>query len=694
MSRILPEPVAGGFPAEVLEVYRTLKAIPDEDLTVWVSLPLPGSEARPHFLAVCGDRSAFLIAASGAGSADVEEAAGLSLFSGDGKVLPPGDDEARRLRRFIAVTLDTAGSGDDAAETILGIVLFPNVAQAALDALPEALRPKDVIFLGREFRKPSVLAGFFADHTPPAWSEDILAALRSAFTPESVVPSRFSPSHPRARNLEAKLAPMLLDFDQEQWTKHRLVLSADATKAAEDAPGYGGASLVTGVAGSGKSLVLLFRACTQARLAPQSRSLVLTHNKALKMELESRFGDLGRPPNVSWHTFYSWTHRLVTERRAFPEILQYQERDRLIARLAHPVWGPLAPTQVEFLRDEFDWMQDRGLVREADYLQAERSGRVMPLTESSRRKVHETYRAYRAELARNNQEDWSGVALLAWNLIQDGALHPPEFDFIYVDEAQFFAPVWFETIRAALRPGSGRILLAADPTQGFLKRRQSWVACGLDLRGRSTKLRRCYRSTRQILEFAAEFYRQRVDDEELPDLNLAGCEELESAPPGAPPCVLRLSGKQDELGRTINEIESCLKSGCPPEHILVLIAGEQRFGPALDTFTAAFGSSRVGDAREQPAAGKVRICGINGATGLESPIVFVLGAADLLSREHDFNLKAEARAELIRDNTRRLYMAFTRAARRLVITWTGTREPPWLAEAERRDRVFKIGLEV
>jgi len=33
--------------------------------------------------------------------------------------------------------------------------------------------------------------------------------------------------------------------------------------------------------------------------------------------------------------------------------------------------------------------------------------------------------------------------------------------------------------------------------------------------------------------------------------------------------------------------------------------------------------------------------------------------------------------ELVRDNTRRLYMAFTRAGQRLVVTWSGTSAPPW-----------------
>jgi superfamily I DNA/RNA helicase len=108
--------------------------------------------------------------------------------------------------------------------------------------------------------------------------------------------------------------------------------------------------------------------------------------------------------------------------------------------------------------------------------------------------------------------------------------HEIEFNvaYIYVDEAQFFAPVWLRALRSALN-ARGRLLLAADPTQGFLKRRQSWVAGGLDLRGRSTRLRNSYRKTRPILDFAAAFYRSRLNNEDERELNLPDEAELRSA---------------------------------------------------------------------------------------------------------------------------------------------------------------------
>lgn len=689
MSRILPEPVVGRFSPEVLEVYRALKAIPDEDVTIWVSLPLPEAAGRPHFLAVIAERSAFLLAVSCAGQSEVEEAAGLSLFHSKAKSPQPGQAERDLLQRFLEISIaDEPAPGAD--NTARGLVIFPHVTQSALDALDNRSSTR---FFGAEILSAGRLAEVFRKDRSCEINSNALATLRSAFTPESVVPAHFSPSRKYQRNIEARLAPMLLDFDQEQWAKQRLVLSPEAASVAEDTPAYGGASLVTGVAGSGKSLVLLFRACTQARLAPQSRALVLTHNKALKMELESRFGDLGRPKNVQWHTYFSWVRALLPHRELFENPLQYQDRDRRIRSVAHPIWGDLSETQIEFLRDEFDWMQDRALDDESRYLEAERSGRIVRLGEDARRKVFKTFRQYRASLDAESREDWSGIALKLWRSVETKQISLPVFDFIYVDEAQFFAPVWFFTIRQALRPETGRILLAADPTQGFLKRRQSWIACGLDLRGRSTKLHRSYRSTRRILEFAASFYRYRIADEDLPHLNLPEDEEMVSAAEGETPAAILVGSRQDETARVVNEVAAYLDEGGDAGNVLVLVAGEFRVTQVLESFAKRFGEDSVRDAREPGSERMVRVCGINAATGLESPIVFLIGCADMLEAESNFNLKDEHRRELERDNTRRLYMAFTRAGIRLAFTWVGDSLPAWCGKLREGCKSHEMATE-
>jgi len=60
---------------------------------------------------------------------------------------------------------------------------------------------------------------------------------------------------------------------------------------------------------------------------------------------------------------------------------------------------------------------------------------------------------------------------------------------------------------------------------------------------------------------------------------------------------------------------------------------------------------------------------------LESPIVFLLGVHELYERENCIRLSEEERAELVGENTRKLYMAITRAGQRLVLTYVGELPP-------------------
>ncbi|MBC8077188.1 MAG: hypothetical protein H7Y32_14015, partial [Chloroflexales bacterium] len=84
-----------------------------------------------------------------------------------------------------------------------------------------------------------------------------------------------------------------------------------------------------------------------------------------------------------------------------------------------------------------------------------------------------------------------------------------------------------------------------------------------------------------------------------------------------------------------------------------------------------FGASSVVNPRDVPPGAHIRVCTLNAATGLESPIVFVLGTHALLEAEGSVWLSDEERAELVRDNTRKLYMALTRAGQRLALTYVG-----------------------
>jgi superfamily I DNA/RNA helicase len=56
---------------------------------------------------------------------------------------------------------------------------------------------------------------------------------------------------------------------------------------------------------------------------------------------------------------------------------------------------------------------------------------------------------------------------------------------------------------------------------------------------------------------------------------------------------------------------------------------------------------------------------------LESPIVFLVGLRELFEEEQSIRLSDDEGQEIMRDNTRKVYMAVTRAGQRLVFTCVG-----------------------
>jgi superfamily I DNA/RNA helicase len=211
------------------------------------------------------------------------------------------------------------------------------------------------------------------------------------------------------------------------------------------------------------------------------------------------------------------------------------------------------------------------------------------------------------------------------------------------------------------------MLDVSEPTHAIQKRGQSWLSSGLNLRWRSFRLEKCYRTTREILDFASRIYQLRLpgDEEAIVAPN------LQHMPGGALPEIIALDSEQDEIAQVVNEIRMLRERGVPLEHMLVLHAEWQGVDRMLERLRREFGTAAVANPKSVAPGKHLRICTLNAAAGLESPIVFVMGMHHMYQAEQSVRLSADERASLIRDNTRKLYMAYTRAGQRLAITYVG-----------------------
>ncbi len=655
MAHILPDTPPQTMPREVLRVFRALKSLPDT-YYVWHHLA-PWQADAPDFLVIDEHGKALLIKVSSAAADQVSTAAQMLLIQDDRK--PLGQNENTLLEKFVSDLKLPTG------QNIETLVIFPNVQHKQVSAGRLERGVGEPHWVGKES---------IQSDSDFAWDEYLTSApldgiwlekLRQHFTPEVVIPADMTVRPPIERRIQAGLTDHLLDYDQETAVKTDLELPADDQALSNDLR----LNIINGVAGSGKTLILLYRLRLLYHLYPGKKFLVLTHNRPLSRDMEGRFARLdGRSPdNIEWRTFNGWCYHHWPKQPKWIEPLKLGARKKIIEE----IWRDHlqnSTISAHMFQSEADWLKDQIPLSRDEYLVTDRRGRGFGLNAEQRQRLFDILQTYQLSLEKRGALDWGDVPRLLWQFTENGLVKLPEYDIILVDEAQFFAPLWMRLIQKSLNPRNGHLFLVADPTQGFQGRGASWKSLGLEARGHTHNLRRSYRTTREIMQFATLLYRLRLADEKDDDILVP---DLLNMPNGAFPQIISLASPQDETTRVANEVASLVKQGLPKKQLLLLHSDGWGVKNLIQAIDDRLGKNAAFDPKDKYPGDYVRVTTINAGAGLESSIVFLVGLRLLFEEEQSLRLSDEEREGLIRDNTRKLYMAATRAGQRLVLTYSG-----------------------
>jgi hypothetical protein len=658
MAKILPGEPLGRFPAEVLRTFRTLKTLPD-GTTVWHHLA-PWEKNHPDFLLLDPDQHAMIIKVSCA-PAPAQPLAQLALLPQTRSL--PGSSEARILADFL---LSLAADCPGIESKIAPVLLFANIRQADLVGLklPDHHIP---LVLGRESLQ-DMATSLSANLPEAALLPEEWENLRRHFSPEVIVPREMTVRQNPAGPAEEAFDGFLLDYDQEVALKQVITLEVEGEALQRDFR----SNVITGVAGSGKTLILLYRLRLLHALYPGKRYLVLTHNRPLIRDMRWRYQYLtGKlPRNIEWATFNGWCRRHWPETKEWPSPVSIQQRADLLRTVRHQTL-PASGITEGMLRSELDWIKDQVDGDPATYLEADRRGRGFRLNQEQRQKMLAAIRAYNALLDRHGKVDWADIPRQLYQWLKAGGARIVPYDAILVDEAQFFAPLWFEIIRMLLKPRSGHLLLVADPTQGFLRRGISWKSLGLEVRGKTHRLERSYRTTAEIINFASLFYRSRIDGQDGASEDSLLATSFLDLPGGRVPDLIPVNSPQDEISLVTSAVAKMIQAGVPAQHLLVLHASWRGARATIQAIERKLGRGQAGDPKDLVPGEYVRVTTINAGTGLESPIVFLMGLNALFEAEQSARISDEEREAMIQENTRKIYMAITRAGQRLFFTHVG-----------------------
>ncbi len=498
---------------------------------------------------------------------------------------------------------------------------------------------------------------------------EIEQTLLATYFPEAEIPAVCTTRRFFHRDNSARLQRFFLDHEQEWASKLDLELPDEQTGTANDLS----VRLVNGVAGSGKTLIALHRALLLAELLPAQRVLMLIHNTPVVADLRYRLHRMrgAVPANLEVVTFYAWAsrqwHRISNERLKAPD--DPRQVPNLVKQLRSR-WPELEPSDAQLV-DEMDFINETLIADEAGYAEASRAGRKFALRPKDRLQVWALYQTLTQALRSSGLRMWSALPRELC-LAREGHDGLDAYHHILIDEAQFFAPSWFQVVKLSLER-HGQLFMCADPSQGFLKRRLSWKTAGLDVAGRTKKLRKSYRTTKAILS-AASGLLAALNDEDGEDYlqpDFSGMQQ------GTRPKLIYSDSPQDAMDRVVNELAAAALNAHVPLDAMLLLYGENV--PKLGLYHQL--CERLGDAKvwwlnkqdqkEMPPGGygndHLRIANLDTATGLECGVLFLVGIEDLFSDGAVAGLNEDEQAERREQNARKLYMAMTRAGQQLVV---------------------------
>lgn len=300
---------------------------------------------------------------------------------------------------------------------------------------------------------------------------------------------------------------------------------------------YAGPAKLSGVTGSGKTSIAVKRAVRLAREYSANRILVLSLNRALcefiseivdhacgsdaalrgRIEVNSLFSVCQtllrefEPQNSRIYSDVTWgleEHKDEVYREFYRCLSNV--RDAEVLRPMHRLLTSQSIDAEKYISEEFDWIRS-ALPRENrnEYAAILRQGRGYKISENHRPAILQGLAGWERKMSAVGVIDYMGVVTAVARHIEEIA---PRYRSIIVDEAQDFGSVELSIIRKLVAPDKNDLFLCGDAAQHILPKHQSFEAAGIDVKGRSSRIVRNYRNSREILRLAHQILTQNLSE--------------------------------------------------------------------------------------------------------------------------------------------------------------------------------------
>ncbi|MBM7620046.1 superfamily I DNA/RNA helicase [Bacillus tianshenii] len=440
----------------------------------------------------------------------------------------------------------------------------------------------------------------------------------------------------------------------------------ELTEKQQEVVDYDGEELlIKGIAGSGKTTVLLNKARKMIKKDPSIRIGLFTYNKTLSTYAKYIADQIG-PDNLYVYNFHSWAFQPLRQagKMKWVKVANTKDRKNYLQQSIKECSSKKHRFAKEdkfhdFLLEEISWIKGKAIITSSDYMEASRTGRGgdVRVTKKDREVLFSIYEGYETAKKIDGKVDYDDYGL---TIYQNKAKLSDQykFDCVMVDEAQDLQQIQLMLLRYIAKE---RFVVAADKGQKIYKTSFSWKEIGINILGGRTKvLQNSFRSTRQIIQMAHSLQQHDsiINDEEyvqpvLPEYT------------GPMPDVFECGGKKEHDAAVIETIKKLQKDN--PEKTIGILSKEWR---STKRFYYSLQAEGIPHEFIEKEKGNVHTPGVklttfHSAKGLEFDYVIII---DLIDELTDKEIQDDEYMEVER---RLLYVSITRAKTYLQLYYYG-----------------------
>jgi superfamily I DNA/RNA helicase len=447
---------------------------------------------------------------------------------------------------------------------------------------------------------------------------------------------------------------------------------------------WSGPVRVLGGAGTGKTVAAIHRArwlAEQILTGPDAgasdRVLFTTFTRNLATDIRSNLAKICTPQQlqrIEVTHLDAWVGSYLRSQGL--KMRQFDETARKAAwDVAWLVAEPELNLDRNFYEEEWrDVVLPQGCTTIDDYLSAKRVGRGTRLNRQKRVKIWPVFDALRSELRqRGLWEPEEAKQAAADRLMASG--QPARYRAVIVDEAQDLDAAGFRLIRALAGPEHANdLFIVGDSHQRIYGRALVLSQCGINVRGRSRKLRINYRTTEETRAWATAVLAGMSFDDL--DGGTDASSDYRSLMHGEPPLIRGFQDPGEEQRFLVELIQSLKENGQSLASTCVAARSKDAVKILAERFEAAGIATRVITAEEadDPSETALRLATMHRVKGLEFDHMLIpgLNAGVLPDRRVLERCADQVSKEAFTQQERSLlHVAATRARKRLVVTYSG-----------------------